>query len=361
MPTGTHVYLAVQATLDEQLHALVAKRDEEAFRILPELVEPFGIDPRSRRLQAAVKSLRTEREKSPTEIAQHFKSRIRELADTPTDAVYKFALTAMGLLGSLDSDLFMERSKISTVSAILRPLDVRWAQRLRNAGEIFDYDGIQIAENSLRNQVVSNERDLELWFAYMYEAFERFCIFYPGQTKSKPMGMIRATNRRMYSRNWVEWTASVNNIHRVLELAADIEAERPVITSGVQRQNLPAYGTRLRNVGNDNPSQYSRVERHDAYAPSRQVAKEVQTLEDKCTVTLTSTNNPNQTSIKSWPDVSSLKKHVENWLLVTAETWAEEGTLVNFTIQKHLDDSIVSVQSRTPKQAVESILKLVDL
>jgi hypothetical protein len=353
----------VKVLLDFQLNRLIQDRDETALKVLGHIVEPFGIDPRSRRLQAAVKALRTAKAMRESDVAHHFKSRLQELRGIPDDVVRAFADQAIALIGTIDSDLFMGRSEISTVGAVLRPLDIRWAQNLMKSGEYEELDRLSQYSEYLREQRVDSIAHLRNWFAQMYEAFDVLCVYRLADSNKKPMGMIRESNRRMYLRNWIKWTNTDENVEMVFEMAQALEGGKTPdeISPRIESSNgFAPYGSSRTSLAVTGAATLEQTYFLSGPAASTPVSN-VMTAPERVQVTLVASSNSEQMSTKVWDSRKDLKQQVKNWVEVTSESWGEDGSLLNFTISKDEGNSLTTVQRRTPSQATESLMKLVDL
>lgn len=215
MTTGAQVSSEIREMLDEQVHELVAARDAEAVKLIAHLVGPFGIDPKSRRLQRAMLSCKTaprfpylsDSESKHSSRAKVFKAHLPELASQDDAAVETLASEVMELLFDSDKVLRIGRSDASIVLSVLRPLDIRWVTRTATRNPAIDTSVIMKEVVVLLASEISDLASLHNWLSQTYDHFAANWIVDLPIGETRAVGMVRKSNERRYFRVWNEWVS----------------------------------------------------------------------------------------------------------------------------------------------------------
>ena len=204
MAKGSHYIQAIDLLLDAELQNQQAKRDSKVAAAISQLVAPFDIDPRSRRLAGAFKSIKTSsQEDNKNELRLVFRERFPQLKMLSDRELTMFIDELAFHMSKLDASLYKERTKLSTISTIIRPLSTKWLERWklqRNDG--FNYDQALVRVDALMNKEVSGIDQFQLWAEEVFDLFTDLVIFRASPldkltSARRPSGMVSESNERI--------------------------------------------------------------------------------------------------------------------------------------------------------------------
>ena len=363
MANGSHYIQAIDLLLDPELHNKQAQRDNHVALAISELVAPFDIDPRSRRLAGAFRSTKTvDSEEAADAQAEVFKERFPQLARLDSTQLKAFIKKLDDSMSGPDSLLYRERTKLSTISTIVRPLTTKWLERWKTQRN----DGFSYAESLARVEKllakeIADLQSFNLWAEEVYDLFTELVIFRPnpldriGSQARRPSGMISEGNERIYRKNWSDFKAEYG--HELVRRAEEIANGRSDFAFNA------AYRPQIRSVDFDYgvPQSFSQGERYEAPAPVKTYNAMGSFALYK--VTFESAMPGQGAASKTWTSKESLKSEIKRFLGVVAGTWGEGGQSIHatFTFESNGGETTIKVPNKSPDEAAESVIKLLDL
>jgi hypothetical protein len=354
MVAGRFFVEAIDLTIDSDLHKLNRDRDERAFLATEGFLGEFGIDPNSRRLAQALRSIRTmDREKaSDRDKAEAFSKLVPSLIGQPTerilDLIHKLEMT----VGRIDRDLFAERTRLSTISTVTRPLATKWLERWNSQDRPdFNFDVAMRQANSLLLEEIDTPDQLRAWLGKAYEMFTELVV-YRGPTKtfqmgsaSRPAGMVGESNERVYRRNWFSF---------VDEHLADLMQKAKQLANGDSKS---AYS-----------SSYSSASLATSYAPVQTQESQLNAFSAVTTaastriqVTIESASVKAATASREWLNKNSMISEVSAWATMIADLWGDSGREINVSISVEGPNgpSSIAIPSKSPSAAADSAISFV--
>jgi hypothetical protein len=341
---GAQVVQAIDLILDQELHRLIKQREALMVERIGDLIAPLGVRPGSTRLALAMRAVRKLRPEDANELISYFRSRIGVATHHLTDEViWKLMNDLRDRIGDDDSELGMERSRLATISTVLRPLSTRWPERWR--AERIDLDHAALAREAavLLNREISSLEDLASWFNSVHELFKEFVLFRPNPTMrnssgpQRPIGTVNVSNERLYERNWLKWTR--DNSAAILSRSKDLaEGKSPE----PYRSNY------------SRPSSYSTRTAPDVSSFVYATSKSGEIYK----VTLSPSGSDGMEATKSWNSKDSLISDLRKWVETRANVWGSDATLLDFSLEEVNQESTTSARQKTPEETIKSILSL---
>lgn len=363
MANGSHYIQAIDLLLDAELHNKQTQRDNHVALAISELVAPFDIDPRSRRLAGAFRSTRTiDSEEAADAQADVFKERFPQLGRLDNAQLKAFIKKLDDSMSGPDSLLYRERTKLSTISTIVRPLTTKWLERWKTQRiDGFSYvESLSRVEKLLAREV-TDLQSFNLWAEEVYDLFTDLVIFRPnpldriGSQARRPSGMISEGNERIYRKNWSDFKAEYG--HELVRRAEEIANGRSDYAFNT------AYRPQLRSVDFDYgmPQNFSKVERPESSTAAK--PENALTSFALYKVSIESALIDQGAASKTWTSKESLKSEIKRFLNVVAGTWGEGGQSIHatFTFDSNGGETTIKVPNKTPDEAAESVIKLLDL
>lgn len=345
MVAGRYFVEAIDLLLDSDLHRLNRDRDERASLETQSFLGQYGIDPSSRRLVQALRSIRTmDKEKaSEQDKAEAFAKNVPNLLGQPAEVILELIYRLENTVGRIDRELFAERTRLSTISTVTRPLSTKWLERWNTQDrEDFDYAFNLKKATELLQFEVEDVQDLRKWLAWVYEMFADVVV-YRGSTRSplgsagRPAGMVGEGNERIYRRNWFSW---------IEENESELMQKARQIGSG---DSQSAYSSSYSSAAASSTladllppaSQQSRP------APSQPLN------EVKIDITIESSEPNSGDASRSWQSKSSLKAGLESWVSTIAGLWGSNGQQIDISVEITSSGGTTSIRipNKAPKDA----------
>jgi hypothetical protein len=262
-------------------------------------------------------------------------------------------------VGRIDKELFSERTRLSTISTVTRPLSTKWLERWNTLGRPdYNYEEASKQANSMLQEDITNQEQLQRWLANLYDLFAELVI-YRGPLKGlqlgaagRPAGMVGEGNERIYRRNWFSW---------IEEHSEDIMQKAIQISTGdTQSAYAASYSSKVRDRGeksrDSTPPQDVRFSSRNAISP------ETPATRDMFIVTINSATSDFVAS-RTWFDQAKLEISLNAWMLATTDLWALDGETVKGSISLTNDSgtSNANFPSSSPPAICEAILKYVKI
>lgn len=352
MTQGRYYVEAIDLLLDAELHRINQERDEQVVSAIKDLVQPLGIDPRSRRLAGALRSIRTLRPGEDEERRlKVFKDRFVEFRLMGDAELSRLVVRLEERASDIDSTLYSARTRISTISTVMRPLATKWLERWREQlGDNFDYDGAAKRVNDLIQKDVTTDEQLSSWLQDVFDLFNDLVIFRKPREESlnppkRPMGMVGEANLRIYVRNWAEW-CQLN--HENLKKRAQQLAEGQVGTAYLSSYRRPV------DV------------RPDYVAPnvqSYQIQQQSTAQGLSYKVTVESTDAGAGEASRSWGSREAVLNEVADWLGIITSLWGESGTMVHVSITTTgpNGESSIRVPNKDAASAIQAVKTYIEM
>jgi hypothetical protein len=366
MAKGSHYIQAIDLLLDSELHTQQQMRDDQVAMEIIHLVAPYDIDPRSRRLSGAFKAAKTITE-AQTEIreSQIFKDRFPQLAKLPETELRMFINQLKKAMSKFDMALYKERTKLSTISTIVRPLTTKWLERWKTQRQDdFDYEKSVYRVELLLNREIENEDQYRKWMEDVYDLFSELVIFRGpalGQKSDlrvpKPMGMVSESNERVYRRNWTEFRDLYGR--RLIDRAEEIAGGRfDAAYNSSYRPQLKSSEYSPNYMQSAGFNQGFR----DEYIEQPKVT-EAKGSFPTYTVKFESAELGQGEATKVWTSKQALKGEIARFIDLVASTWGPAGKLVHatFTFDTQQGESSIRIPNKTPDEAAEAVIQLLEL
>jgi hypothetical protein len=372
MVAGHFFVEAIDLLIDSDLHKLNRDRDERASLETQDFLGQYGIDPSSRRLAQGLRSIRTmDREKaSNIEKAQAFAKSVPNLIGQPVDRIMQLIELLENTVGRIDKELFSERTRLSTISTVTRPLSTKWLERWNTLGRPdYDYEAASKQATSMLQEEITNQEQLQRWLANLYDMFAELVI-YRGPLKGlqlgaagRPAGTVGEGNERIYRRNWFSW---------IEEHADDIMQKAIQISSGDSQSAYASSYSSLRTSKNslDTLAKSAFAERmsdvrgvqiikaQNKSAPPL-AAPDENSMTISVTVETTDSNAGNAS--KTWLTQQSLNKELSGWITTISNLWGNSGQAlhVSVSIAAETGTSSVKIPNKSPEAAAEAVKSFV--
>jgi hypothetical protein len=372
MVAGHFFVEAIDLLIDSDLHKLNRDRDERASLETQEFLGQYGIDPSSRRLAQGLRSIRTmDREKATNiEKAQAFAKSVPNLIGQPVDRIMQLIELLENTVGRIDKELFSERTRLSTISTVTRPLSTKWLERWNTLGRPdYNYEEASKQANSMLQEEITNQEQLQRWLANLYDLFAELVI-YRGPLKGlqlgaagRPAGMVGEGNERIYRRNWFSW---------IEEHADDIMQKAIQISSGDSQSAYASSYSSLRTSKNslDTRAKSAFAERmsdvrgvqiikaENKSAPGL-AAPQVSSVKIEVTVETTDSNAGNAS--KAWLAQQSLEKELSGWITTISNLWGDSGKSLNVSVAITAESgtSSVKIPNKSPESAAAAVKSFV--
>ena len=360
MTKGRYYVEAIDLLLDTELHHIQQHRDAEIVAAISWLVEPYGISPHSRRLAGAFRSTKTS-SKVTTDLdrVRVFQERFPELKHLDDSELRSLIHKLEELMSPIDTRLYSERTKLSTISGVIRPLSTKWLERwraLRTKG--FDYEVAVKTVTDLLEEDLPNLEAAEVWLQKVYGLFSEFVIFRPNRNnmgnvaERRPIGMVNESNERIYRRNWAEFKSE--HLSTLQASAAELAAGRR--PSGYATKYRPAtvYGSI------DFPPSsagYQAVSNYTTNTPTGSAL-----VQPTFAITIESADVGGGSASKKWATKSQLESEIETWLRKMTAAWGASGSQLHITldVSGSSDDFNVKIPNKTPSDATQAIKALLN-
>lgn len=359
MTKGRYYVEAIDLLLDTELHRIQQVRDEKIAKAIFSIVEPFGINPHSRRLSGAFRSTKTSPQVT-TEIdrVRVFQERFPELKHLDDQRLIQLIRELEELMSPIDTRLYSERTKLSTISGVIRPLSTKWLERwraIRITG--FDYEGAVKTVNELLEEDIPNLEVAEIWLQKVYDLFSEFVIFRPNRndvgriSERRPIGMVGENNERIYRRNWAEF--------KQLHLAT-LQANAAELAAG-KRPSGYAFSYRSQAVQGslDIPPASASYQAVPEYAPNNPIGSaQVITY----AITIESADAGGGSASKKWSSKSQLESDIEPWIRKMISAWGASDSQINITldVSGSTDDFNAKIPNKTPGEGAQAIKSLIE-
>jgi hypothetical protein len=374
MAKGSHYIQAIDLLLDAELQNQQAKRDNKVAAAIGQLVAPFDIDPRSRRLAGAFKSIKTSsHEDNKKELRLVFRERFPQLKMLSDVELTMFIDELAFHMSKLDAELYKERTKLSTISTIIRPLSTKWLERWRlQRNDGFNYDQALVRVDALMNKEVSGIDQFQLWAEEVFDLFTELVIFRASPldkltSARRPSGMVSEGNERIYRKNWTDFKNQFGT--ELVRRTEDIADGRADLAFNA------AYRPQFRQMdyGFTQSPGYEKTERFGQYAPTSSPAmasipSESAPLGNSGSfplykVILESSVKGNGEATHTWTSKDLLTKEIEKVFNTIARTWGEFGETLNvtFVYDNAGAESSIQVPNKTPTDAAQAVIDLIDL
>ena len=372
MAKGSHFIQAIDLLLDSELHAHQETRDDLVAQSIRELVAPYDIDPRSRRLAGALKASRTVRPSKDIAEADEierenkiFTDRFPQLARLTSSELQSFISAVRRAMSKFDMKLYGERTKLSTISTIIRPLSTKWLERWRiQRADSFNYEKSVYQVEQMLNREINSEAAYFEWMEDVYELFLELVIFRNPSVSNridiparKPMGMVSESNERIYRRNWTEFRDLY--ARRLMDRADEIAGGR------FDASYNSSYRAQLKS--SDYVSSYEQspgfkqAPRFEYQAPPK--LEGAQGSFPTYTVKFEASELGAGEATKVWTSKDALRNELARFMQVVAGTWGPAGQTIHatFTYDSQQGESSIRIPNKTPAEAAESVISLLDL
>ena len=374
MAKGSHYIQAIDLLLDAELQNQQAKRDSKVAAAISQLVAPFDIDPRSRRLAGAFKSIKTSsQEDNKNELRLVFRERFPQLKMLSDRELTMFIDELAFHMSKLDASLYKERTKLSTISTIIRPLSTKWLERWklqRNDG--FNYDQALVRVDALMNKEVSGIDQFQLWAEEVFDLFTDLVIFRASPldkltSARRPSGMVSESNERIYRKNWTDFKNQFGT--ELVRRTEDIADGRADLAFNA------AYRPQFRQMdyGFTQAPRYENTEHLEQYTPKASPA--LASIQSDSAppsnvgsfplykVKLESSAIGNGEATHTWTSKELLTKEIVNVFNTIARTWGEFGETVHVTFiyDSSGEESSIKVPNKTPDEAAQAVIDLIAL
>lgn len=356
MVAGRFFVEAIDLTIDSDLHKLNRDRDERAFLATEGFLGEFGIDPNSRRLAQALRSIRTmDREKaSDLDKADAFSKLVPSLIGQPKERILDLIQKLEMTVGRIDRDLFAERTRLSTISTVTRPLSTKWLERWNSQDRPdFNFETAVRDANALLLAEIDSTDELRIWLGKVYELFSDLVI-YRGPAKGlqlgsagRPAGMVGESNERVYRRNWFSF---------VDDHLTDLTKKASQLANG------------------DTQSAYSSSYSSASLAPNYASAQTKEThlnafsavttaTSTRIEVTIESASVKAATASREWLNKNSMIEEVSGWATMIAGLWGDSGREINVSISVEGPNgpSSIAIPSKSPSAAADSAIAFVKI
>jgi hypothetical protein len=361
MTQGRHYVEAIDLLLDAELHRINLERDEQVVSVIRDLLSPYAVDPRSRRLAGALRSIRTLKPGvDEDKRIQVFKERFVEFRAVGDAQLSELILALEEKVMSIDSALYSKRTRISTISTVMRPLATKWLERWREQrGGTFDYQSAVVRVNHLIQMQVETEQQFSAWLQDVFELFNELVIFKKPREDSinmpkRPMGMVGESNLRIYVRNWSEWTEHnfADLMTRASQLA-DGKVDSAYLSSYRRPVDLP-QGTPNMIQGYEIQQPYSIPV--NAFQSPSQPSKSFK-------VSVESVDPNAGEASRSWPSAERLLTEVGDWLSTITALWGPSGAQIHVSITTtDLEgESSIRLPNKDSVSAIEAIKTYVSM
>jgi hypothetical protein len=350
MTKGEHYVEAIDLLLDSELHRIQQARDENIASKIAHLVEPFGINPHSRRLAGAFRSTKTtDKDAAEQNRIKVFQERFPELKTLDESKLADLINTLEKLMTPADVELYSERTKLSTVSTVIRPVSTKWLERWRTQRtDGFDYETALKAANELLEAEISSDDVADVWFQKVFDLFTDLVVFRINRNEvvrmntRRPIGMVSEANERIYRRNWAEFVGKYKQT---------IQSNAESLAAG---NRTSAYSSSYRrkvdpnqlNAYLEQPMSYGSVySQPSSTAPIKPEAI--------FSVTVESPTDPSANASKTWGSRDDLLSEFGPWLARLGKAWGETASLVHVTLDAKGtgDDGVVKIPNKTITQA----------
>lgn len=361
MTKGQHYIEAIDLLLDSELHRIQQARDEKIAAEISHLVEPFGINPHSRRLAGAFRSTKTS-DKDATEQnrIKVFQERFPELKTLDESKLADLISTLEKLMSPADVDLYSERTKLSTVSTVIRPLSTKWLERWRTQrSDGFDYEAALKAANALLETDISSNDVADVWFQNVFDLFTDLVVFRVNRNEvvhmnaRRPIGMVSEANERIYRRNWADF---VGKHKQIIQNNADSLAAGNRV-SAYSNSYRPKVDFSYNYVGSASGGPY----RQTLTSENTRSAEQPE-VSATFTVTIESADEGGGSATKKWNSKTHVEQEVAAWIDKVSGVWGESGALIHATLEVvgTNGDSKVEIPNKTPHQAQAAIKTLLN-
>jgi hypothetical protein len=357
MTKGHHYIEAIDLLLDSELHRLQQERDELIASRISHLVEKFGISPHSRRLAGAFRSTKTSnKDETLDRRVLVFRERFPELR-LLGDAELKELINSLNeLMSPIDVDLYGERTKLSTVSTVIRPLSTKWLERWKSLRpNDFNYEQAVLRANELLETELGDLEAAETWLQKVYDLFADLVVFRPNRNENspvaerRPVGMVSESNERIYRRNWVEFRS---------RLLKDIQKNADELASGNRTSAYNSSYRRTIETGYSDNYQAQANRNQPEYASVG--AMPVATA--GYSVTIESANTSAASATKKWSNKVQLEQELDSWLRKIAAVWGDAGLMIHVTLEVTgtSDDSVIKIPNKSQSEASSAIKTLLE-
>lgn len=344
MIKGAQVVQAIDLILDQELHRLIKQREALMVERIGDLIAPLGVRPGSTSLALAIRAVRKLRPEEANELISYFRSRIGVATHHLTDEViWKLMNDLRDRIGDDGSELGMERSRLATISTVLRPLSTKWPDRWRAERSDIDHALLARETGVLLNQEITSLEDLASWFNSVHELFKEFVLFRPNPAErtstslNRPIGTVNVSNERLYERNWLKWTR--DNAEAIFSRSMDLAQGKSPEPYRSNYSRPTEYTSRP--VPDMGSFVYNQSNAGDTYK-----------------VTLCPSGSVDMAATKSWGSKEALVSGLRKWVESRANVWGSEATLLDFTLEEVREDSTTSARQKTPDETIKSILSL---
>lgn len=344
MIRGSQVVQAIDLILDQELHRLIKQREALMVERIGDLIAPLGVRPGSTSLALAIRAVKKLRPEEATELIAYFRSRIgvatHHLSD---DVIWKLMTDLRDRIGDDGSELGMERSRLATISTVLRPLSTKWPDRWRAERTDIDHALLARETAALLSQELSSAEDLANWFNAVHNLFKDYVLFSPRQSNEhsrlaqRPIGTVNVSNERIYERNWFKWTR---------DNSSAIYSRAEAIAAGKSPEPYRSNYSKT--------TEYSARQVPDAFEYSYNNPSSSSVYK----VTLCPSGSSDMAATKSWNSKESLTSGLRNWVESRANVWGSEAILLDFTLEEISEEATTSARQKTPEEAIKSILSL---
>jgi hypothetical protein len=302
-----------------------------------------------------------DREKaSDRDKAEAFSKLVPSLIGQPTERILDLIQKLEMTVGRIDKDLFAERTRLSTISTVTRPLSTKWLERWNSQGRPdFSFEIASRHASDLLNEDIQTTDALRVWLGKVYEMFT-FQVVYRGPLKSlqrvpgsRPGGMVAESNERVYRRNWFSF---------VDQHLDELMRKANQLSNG---DSQSAYSSSYSSAFLESRRKFKRSPRdeHISYSPA--TTQFEKTYEDSPSgeiyiVTLKSSSGENVAS-RTWFDLSKLESSLSTWVTATAEVWASDGKTISAAISLTNDsgNSNAKIPVNSPPEIFQATLKYV--
>ena len=361
MTKGQHYIEAIDLLLDSELHRIQQARDEKIASQISHLVEPFGINPHSRRLAGAFRSTKTsDKDAAEQNRIKVFQERFPELKTLDESKLADLISTLENLMSPADVDLYSERTKLSTVSTVIRPLSTKWLERWRTQRtDGFDYEAALRTANVLLEVVITSKDVADVWFQNVFDLFTELVVFRVNRNEvvhtntRRPIGMVSEANERIYRRNWAEF---VGKHKQTIQSNADSLAAGNRV-SGYSNTYRPKVDFSLNYVGPTSGNPYNQT-----FVPQNMSSAGHPESSATFTVTIESADEGGGSATKKWTSKSLVEQELAKWINKVTGVWGQSGALIHAKLEVlgTDDDSTVEIPNKTPDQAQSAIKTLLD-
>lgn len=356
MVAGHFFVEAIDLIIDSDLHNLNRDRDERARLETQEFLGEFGIDPSSRRLAQGLRSIRTmDREKaSDRDKAEAFAKSVPNLIGQPVERIMTLIHLLENTVGRIDRELFSERTRLSTISTVTRPLSTKWLERWNTLDRPdFNYEVAAHRASEMLNREINDNRALQNWLAELYDMFAELVI-YRGPTKGpqmgsfgRPAGMVGEGNERLYRRNWFSWIEEHTN---------DIMQKAIQLSSGDAQSAYSASYSAARQS-------YARPVMDSAPSRTSALSTQAKTEPVQIEVSLESATAPDGVASRTWDSKQSFEAEVAKWVTMIAGLWGAAGEQVHISVNlvKPSGPSSIKIPGKSASAAAEAAKSFVEL